>query len=300
MALTAGGSEDGGRLRGVCARTGPPERGSARIIGVATGLTTSKRALLPKEHGAYGQIAFPLITAFLAAGVSPGGMLLAAAVVAGFLAHEPALVLLGQRGPRAKRELARLAWAWLGSCLAVVAGGGLVAVMTIDPAARWSVAVPAVPAALLSLAAARGAEKSWYGETCAALAFSGAAVPVAMAAGAPAPAAAAVALPFALLFVSATLAVRGVVLRVRGGGDAALAAASRRAALVLAAAGCVVLGLMAAVGLLPWSVLAAATPGLVTAAVIALRPAAPARLRTLGWTLIAASVVTAAIVVAAA
>lgn len=256
--------------------------------------------LLPKEHGAYGQIAFPLATAFLAAGVSSAGILVAAAVVAGFLAHEPALVVLGQRGPRAKRELGRRAARWLGSWMILATGAGLGALAAMGPEARWSLAVPAVPAALLALAAARGAEKSWHGETCAALAFSGAALPVAMAAGAPASTGAAVAIPFSMLFVSGTLAVRGVVLRVRGGGDPALAAASRRAALALAAAGPVALGLIASAAVLPWSVLAAAAPGLLTAAVIAVRPPAPTRLRTLGWTLIAASFVTSAIVVAAA
>lgn len=52
-------------------------------------------SLLPKKHGAYGQITFPLIAAFAVAGVSVGGLLMAAAVIAGFVAHEPASILLG-------------------------------------------------------------------------------------------------------------------------------------------------------------------------------------------------------------
>jgi hypothetical protein len=67
------------------------------------------RALLPKEHGAYGQIAFPLVTVFVVTGVSPAGVLLTAAAVAGFLAHEPAAIVLGARGPRARRELSSAA-----------------------------------------------------------------------------------------------------------------------------------------------------------------------------------------------
>jgi hypothetical protein len=72
-------------------------------------------SLLPKEHGAYGQIAVPLITAFLVAGVSTTGLLIATAVSAGFLAHEPASVLTGARGTRAKRDLRQPALRWLGS-----------------------------------------------------------------------------------------------------------------------------------------------------------------------------------------
>ena len=61
--------------------------------------------LFPREHGAYGQVAFPLIAAFGVAGPSTSGVLIAVTVIAAFLAHEPALVLLGYRGPRAKRDL---------------------------------------------------------------------------------------------------------------------------------------------------------------------------------------------------
>jgi hypothetical protein len=264
------------------------------------GGTTGMRALLPREHGAYGQIAFPLVTAFLVAGASTAGILIAVAVIAGFLAHEPALVLLGQRGPRAARELARPAGVWLACWLALSVAAGLGALVAADPAARWPLAVPAAPALLLALAAARGAEKSWHGEVCAALAFAGAAVPVVMAGGLAAATAAAVAIPFALLYVSATLAVRAVVLDVRGGGHPVSARTSRRAALALAATGLAALSALAAAALLPWSVPAAAAPGLLTAAAIAIRPPAPARLRALGWTLIAASVLTSAIVAAGA
>ena len=50
-------------------------------------------------------------------------------------------------------------------------------------------------------------------------------------------------------------------------------------------------------GLLPVSVIAGAVPGLLTAAVVAVRPPPPSRLRTLGWTLVAISVLTTVIVV---
>ena len=49
--------------------------------------------MLPREHGAYGQLAFPLVTALVIAGVTLSGVLIAVAAIAGFLAHEPLLVL---------------------------------------------------------------------------------------------------------------------------------------------------------------------------------------------------------------
>ena len=257
-------------------------------------------SLLPREHGAYGQITFPLLTALAVAGVSTAGLLFIACVVAAFVAHEPATVLLGFRGPRARRELHQRARWWLGSCLAVCAVTGLGALVAIAPPARWSFAVPALPALLLVSTTVRGREKSWLGEAAAAVAFSGAAVPVAMAAGASLTTAALVAIPFALFFVASTLAVRAVILRVRGGGDPRASSATRRAALSLCVVAAAALAVLGMTGALPLSILVAAAPGLLTAAVIAASPPSPTRLRTVGWTLVAMSVVTAAVVIAAA
>lgn len=254
-------------------------------------------ALLPREHGAYGQLAFPLLTALAVAGASTAGMLLSAAVVAGFLAHEPAAIALGLRGARAKRELGRPAIRWLYRCAAFAAAAGLAAAIVIHPAARWSLAVPAVPALLLLVAMINGREKSWYGETAAALAFAGVAVPLTLAAGASTAVAWTVAIPFALLFTTTTLAVRAVILRVRGGGDPAAAAAARRATLTTSLGA---LGLIAALTTVEWvapPLLIAAAPGLLTAALVAARPPGAARLRSLGWSLVAVSTLTALLVV---
>jgi hypothetical protein len=271
-----------------------------RDVPSSTKQRTAVRSLLPQEHGAYGQITFPLVTAFAVAGLSAAGLLFAVAVIAGFLAHEPAAVLLGLRGARARRELHDPAVRWLVLCLAIAGAAGAAAVLTIEPAHRWSIAVPVAPALLLAVMTARGRDKSSYGEVIAALAFAGAAVPVCMAGGASATTAAAVAIPFALLFGASTLAVRVVVLKVRGGGDPRAVAATRGAAFSLAAGATVALAAAIAVDRLPASVLAAAGPGLLTAAAVAAHPPSPSRLRTLGWALIAVSVVTAAIVIAVA
>jgi hypothetical protein len=252
---------------------------------------------LPKEHGAYGQVAFPLATAFGVAGVSTAGLLLSIAVVAGFLAHEPAAIVLGLRGSRAKRALGASAMPWLCCCLATGIAAGIAAVIGLDPVARRTLAIPAIPALLLILAMVQGREKSWYGEAAAALAFAGVSVPVTMAAGASLDEGVAVAIPFALLFTTTTLAVRVVILRVRGGGHPCATAATRRATLVVSAVSAAVIGAMTVTEWLPSSVLIASAPGLVTAAIVAGRPPAPARLRSLGWTLVAISTLTAVIVV---
>jgi hypothetical protein len=56
------------------------------------------RWLLPREHGAYAEVLFPLGTASCLGRPSVSSLALSVAVVAAFLAHEPLLVLLGARG----------------------------------------------------------------------------------------------------------------------------------------------------------------------------------------------------------
>jgi hypothetical protein len=255
--------------------------------------------MVPKEHGAYGQIAFPLLTALLVAGASAAGLLIAIAAVAGFVAHEPAAVLLGLRGPRAQRDSRRLAIGWLVCTAALSVAAGVSALVMMPPAARWSLAMPLAPALLLATALARGQEKTWHGETAACVAFSAAAVPVSLAASASMATALAVAVPFALLFVASTLAVRVIILRTRSGGNARATTATRRAVLSVAAGGGAALCAAIAAGLLPATILMAAAPGLLTATTLATYPPQPHHLRTVGWALIAVSLVTASIVIAA-
>ena len=257
----------------------------------------SWRSLVPHEHGAYGQVTFPLLAAFLVSGISAAGALVAAAVFSGFLAHEPAMILLGRRGSRAYRERGVAARWWLSCCLA--AGGAAAALVLRAPAHAWSFAVPLVPAAALTVATALGREKSWYGETAAALAFAGTAVPIGMFGGRSVVQSTAVAIPFALLFVSATLSVHVVILQGRGRDPQAMRS-TRAAALLMAPAAAIALGIAAWASVMPLGALVAAMPGLLTAAAVAARPPAPARLRDLGWLLIGVSVLTTVLVVAAA
>ncbi len=257
-------------------------------------------SLLPKEHGAYGQITFPLIAALAVGGPTTTGLLTAAATVGAFLAHEPLLIVIGMRGPRARRDDGARASRWLIVCAAAAGVSGGAAVAVSPPDVRWAFVLPLAAAGWLAAAIATGREKTWQGETAAALAFSLTAIPICLAAGIPGRMAAAVAIPFALLFVTATLAVQAVIVRVRAGGNARASAALRRGVLVtcvLAAAGLV---LTAAASVLPWTAALASAPGLVVASVIAWTLPAPARLRTVGWTLVAASVFTTIVVIASA
>jgi hypothetical protein len=257
-------------------------------------------SLLPKEHGAYGQISFPIVTALAITGVSLAPVTIALATVATFLAHEPAAIVLGLRGARARRDVGRCAVGWLLAWGVVATAAAAVAWLASPAAVRWSLLVPVVPATVLGVAMVRGRERSWYGEVSAALAFSSVAIPMVVTAGHSLEAALTIAIPFAALFATTTLAVRVVVLRVRGGGNTHATAVTRRAAFALAGGATVGLLWVISVNALPASVFVAAAPGLAVTTVVAARPPRAARLRVLGWTLVAVSVLTALMTITAA
>ena len=73
--------------------------------------------------------------------------------------------------------------------------------------------------------------------------------------------------------------------------------ATRRSTFAVTGLGAAGLGWLAAAGVMPLAALTASAPGLVTVLVIAARPPRPTRLRTIGWTLVAVSVLTGTIVV---
>ncbi|MBI2829203.1 MAG: YwiC-like family protein [Acidobacteria bacterium] len=255
-------------------------------------------AYLPKEHGAYGQLALPLATALAVSGVNLPAGLIAVVVVACFFAHEPLLVLLGQRGPLVRRDHSRRAGAWLSTLTVIAAGAGGLALATLPASARWPLLVPLIPAIPVAVAVVAGREKSWPAETGVSLVLSGAAFPIATAGGATVPAAATVAIAFAVLFVLATLAVRVVILKVRAGGDPAAVASMRRAILVVACGVPIALAVACLERLLPWTAVAASAPGVVVAVGLATWPPPASRLRALGWALVTTSVVTAGVLVA--
>jgi YwiC-like protein len=248
-------------------------------------------SLLPKEHGAYGQLTFPLLTSFAVAGVSVPSALIACAVVAAFLAHEPLLILLGGRGPRAKREDGRRARMWLAVAVAVVivVGADVAALASRAFGVRGWLLLPLVPAVFVAAAVIARREKSALGEIAVALTFSLIAVPICVASGAPPDTALAVGVAFAIIFVAATLSVRAIVLKVRAGGNARASSSTRAALWTFAVASTAGLVTSALRGILPWTVLLAVAPGLVAAMWLTSFPPPPARLRTVGWTLIAIS-----------
>ena len=254
-------------------------------------------SFFPKEHGAYGQMIFPLVTAMLVSGVSAGSLFFAIAVVAGFVVHEPLLVLLGFRGPRARREQGRAALFWVAGLIAVLVLAGVTALAWMQPAQRIYVVFPLIPALYLFVAAATGKGKSVAAEVAVAIAFSLVAIPLCLLGGPSVAAGVIVAMAFVTDFVLATLAVRVVIAKVRGGGDPRKVASMRAWVYGLAMAIAAAAAALASGGLLPWLPMIALVPGVATALWIAAFPPPPAKLRAVGWTLVTTSAIVALLLI---
>ena len=143
------------------------------------------RSMWPKEHGAYAQLAVPLVTAFACGRPTLAAALFAFAACAAFVAHEAGAILLGARGKRARREDGPRARTWLLTAAGLAGASGLVAfALAPDPARLFAVFAFGV-AALAGLLMYERKERTRGGEIVAATALAGAAAPVGSACGLP-------------------------------------------------------------------------------------------------------------------
>lgn len=149
----------------------------------AGGRPPAKGFLWPREHGATVQAIVPAVTGLLAGTATPAAGLLTAGLWLAFLAHEPLLVLVGQRGQGARRrqtQAARRQLAWL---VPGALASGAAGLWLAPPAARYA-ALPALGVAALHGAwLARGGTLRAAGtEVFAAVGLSVAALPILLAA----------------------------------------------------------------------------------------------------------------------
>ena len=253
----------------------------------------SERRMIPREHGAYAELLFPIVTVFLGGSPTMASWLLAVGAIAAFLANEPLLVLVGQRGTRLQRsEGDRAKRALLIFSMFALLAGVSGIVMAPRPA-QLAVVLPALLGGTLILLAVQGLERSVFGETLAAAALSATAVPIGLSAGLDLTASLAIALIWAVTALLGTSVVRLTVSRTKAKTeDEERTVALKRTLLIAACVFVIAVGVVAPFGsrLGLW-VLAGAVPvALVVMVMAALRPTAR-RLRLLGWSLVAANLV---------
>jgi hypothetical protein len=175
-------------------------------------LGTPPRNMAPKEHGAWGQLGFPLFVALALGKPSLAAISLGVAAIGMFMVHEPLVVLLGQRGTRALRQAAAPAKRRLLGLLGLSVLFGGAAVLRASTSVRLAVL------GTLGLAAVaifgflvRGHERSTVGELWIAWTLPAAAVPVAIAAEVSLSNACASWLSLALAYSAGIYGVRGII-----------------------------------------------------------------------------------------
>jgi hypothetical protein len=245
------------------------------------------RSLWPKEHGAYAQLLGPLAVALIHGPIEAPGAAIALASVLTFVAHEPLLVTLGLRGPRALEEAGKRARGLALALGAVALALGAFGLVTGPRAALLGAIAPLALTLVLAVLIKTKRERTLVGEVTAALALSSAAAPVALASGVEVPFVVASAFAFGLGFTANTIAVRGVIARQKGRAGVPPSLLLFVVSVALAGAGSV----------FGWPGLAALP--LVAASWILVAAPPPARqLRAVGFVLVGAMAVSAALLLA--
>lgn len=249
----------------------------------------TERRMIPREHGAYAELLFPMVTVFLGGSPATSTWLLAVGAIAAFLANEPLLVLVGQRGTRVKRDEGDRARRALLIFTMFALAAGLAGLGLAPRPAQLSVVIPLLLGGTLIMLAVQGLERSMFGEGLAAAALSSVAVPLGLSANLGLAPALAVSLIWAVNALLGTSVVRLTVARTKAKTPRQLRSVSlKRTALILACLAVIAAGVAAPFGSRTglW-VLAAAVPVAVAVlAMAALRPTAR-RLRLMGWSLVA-------------
>ncbi len=247
--------------------------------------------MIPREHGAYAELLFPIAAVLLGGSPTTSTWLLAVGAIACFLANEPLLVLFGQRGTRTKREESDRAKRALLIFALLALGAGVAGLLLATTAVQYAVSVPLLLGAGLVMLAIQGLERSMFGEVLAASTLSSVAVPLGLSADLGLAATLSVALIWLVTSLLGTAVVRLTVARTKAKSDEELARVrSKRALLVLVCLAVIVVGVAAPYGFRVglW-VLAAAVPvAVVVFAMAVLQPTAR-RLRLMGWSLVAAN-----------
>ncbi len=248
--------------------------------------------LLPREHGAYAQLAFPLLTGLALARPSPGAVALALSAVAFFLANEPVAVLLGVRGGRLEASQGGRARIQARVLLAAGVLSGMAGLILGWPAVWPMVLFPVAPASILIPFALAGKQKTLLGEFLVLTAFSTLVLPLGAASGVEPMRAYGAAGVWWVSFALATLEVHAIKARLKGSGRNRWTrwGSPAAAAVVFVAVLLMALGQW---GLPSWAGYAAALlPPSATVLALGIIWVHPRHLKQVGWTLVAVNSLT--------
>jgi len=257
--------------------------------------TRRPRSLLPREHGAYAQIGFPLLTALGMGVPGPAAFLLLTAVIAVFLLHEPVLVISGGRGARLRQEAGPRAIRRIAALGAVALLGGGAGLLLAPPIARAATLIPAGLAAFLAPLIATRREKTALGELLVVWSLSTTMIPVALAAGADILGAVTASVVWGLASSLITITVRAVIARNKAKATPAAGPLLAPALCILTVAAALVLAFR---NVLPALVALAVVPTALVALAFGLARIHPRNLKRVGWSFVASNVLVLAALLA--
>ena len=252
---------------------------------------TAQRKMVPREHGAYAELLFPIATVLLGGSPTTTTWLFAIAAIAAFLANEPLLVLFGQRGTRMQREESDRAKRALLVFALVAIGAGVAGLLITTRPVQYSVIGPLLLGVLLVMLAIQGLERTMFGEALAAATLSSIAIPLGLSAGLSLGVSLAIAAIWALTSLMGTAVVRLTVARTKAKTDEDRKRVRlKRGLLILVCLLVLGVGTGALFGSRTGSlILAAAIPVALVVLGMAIFPPTARRLRLLGWSLVAAN-----------
>jgi hypothetical protein len=247
------------------------------------------KILLPREHGAYAELGFPLLSSLTVARPTVVSAAMAAAAILLFLAHEPFAVVSGVRGRRVRDQSGRQAW-W---AFAVLAGTGVSVGVTglflADHAVRLATLVPLGLALALSPWVILHRQKSLPAEILVVGIFATLVLPLGRAGGMSWELAATVATVWFMSFIPGTITVHALKLHhKRHTGAAAMRTGG--AGTALAVGGVAVAAAVTDVA--PALAAVAVLPPAGAAMILSIRPVHPRNLKRVGWTLVGTSTLT--------
>jgi YwiC-like protein len=269
-------------------------RDSSQGRAVFEQASAPKWRLLPREHGAYAQVIFPLLTALALGNRDAPQFLWTAAAVALFVAHEPLLILAGERGRRSHSELGKHAQKLAGSLSVAALVAGMLGWWHAPEAARLAMILPLGLGLFLLPLIVHHREKTLPGELLASLAFSTMLIPVALAGGVSVRAALIASAVWSIIFLLGTMMVRAVIANVKKATHSRWPVYMSNS---LSLAAIVISFIMLLTGALPASVAAAALPAALITFACTLMEVHPRHLRTLGWSLVGSNVIALAALV---
>jgi hypothetical protein len=250
---------------------------------------TRRGLLLPREHGAYAEIAFPVLTGLTLGHPTAVSICLAVSATAFFVLYEPLAVLTGVRGRRVKEQ-------WGGQAkervpllaiLGIVAG--TVALTSADAELRLAALAPLGAGGALLPAFLSGKLKTLATEILVIAALSGVVLPMAISNGVAWPLAWAASAVWFVTFLLGTLAVHAIKARTgkKLGARWTVVVTPALSAIVA------VFGLIAALSnWLPLTVSLAFSVSGVVGAVLSMIPVHPRHMKRVGWTLVSSNFVT--------